>query len=403
MTRITSGYNQEKIQDMNRELVLNLLRKEGECSRVHLAKMTQLKQATITHIINDFITWGVVKETGFLTGDKGRRSIGISLNNDGYGVLGIRIARKNYSVGLFDLSGTCIHQKRVNIKMSQSPETTMKLVLHDSKALLADSGDRIILAAGVAIPGPYSIKKGRIELMTGVQGWNNISIKNDLEEALNIPVFVEQNANAGALAQYWHNDEQYRNEMLVYIAIGQGVGAGIINNGDLIRGAAGMAGEIGHTSINFSGPKCVCGNHGCLENYCSSIAFTNEVNRKKGPGSNLSFQEAQDLVRKKDPVAAEVFLESCDHLSVGIINIINSFNPTYVVLGDDMAHIMPNLMLERVTENIKNRLISGIYEDTRICMSLVDSDSMLHGAAVVAIREILARPAKYFTSHVRIS
>ena len=63
MTRITSGYNQEKIQDMNRELVLNLLRKEGECSRVHLAKMTQLKQATITHIINDFITWGVVKET----------------------------------------------------------------------------------------------------------------------------------------------------------------------------------------------------------------------------------------------------------------------------------------------------------------------------------------------------
>ena len=176
MTRITSGYNQEKIQDMNRELILNLLRKEGECSRVHLAKMTQLKQATITHIINDFITWGVVKETGFLTGDKGRRSIGISLNNDGYGVLGIRIARKNYSVGLFDLSGTCIHQKRVNIKMSQSPETTMKLVLHDSKALLADSGDRIILAAGVAIPGPYSIKKGRIELMTGVQGWNNISI-----------------------------------------------------------------------------------------------------------------------------------------------------------------------------------------------------------------------------------
>ena len=167
------------------------------------------------------------------------------MNNDGDGVLGIRIARKNYSVGLFDLSGTCIHQKRVNIKMSQSPETTMKLVLHDSKALLADSGDRIILAAGVAIPGPYSIKKGRIELMTGVQGWNNISIKNDLEEALNIPVFVEQNANAGALAQYWHNDEQYRNEMLVYIAIGQGVGAGIINNGDLIRGAAGMAGEIG--------------------------------------------------------------------------------------------------------------------------------------------------------------
>ena len=73
------------------------------------------------------------------------------------------------------------------------------------------------------------------------------------------------------------------------------------------------------------------------------------------------------------------------------------------MLGDDMAHIMPDLMLERVTENIKNRLISGIYEDTRICMSLVDSDSMLHGAAVVAIREILARPAKYFASHVHIS
>lgn len=397
MENLSVGYNQEKIQNMNRTLVLNLLRKEGICSRVHLAQLSQLKQATITNMVSDFIDWGLVKEVGFLTGNKGRRSIGISINNNDFGILAIRLARKNYSIGIFDLSSKSIKLKQIDINPSQAPEITIEKIIQDGKKLIEDSKDRKIIAIGMAIPGPYSLKKGRIEIMTGVAGWNKIPIRQLFEETFNIPLFIEQDANAGAMAQYWHNDEQFKNEMLVYIAVGQGVGAGIINNGEIIRGAIGMAGEIGHTSINFNGPQCACGNYGCLEGYCSSIAFTNSVNKVLHADGQISFSDASALLISGNPLVKEEFVKVCDMLSIGIINVINSFNPSIIVIGDDMSHICPDLMLQVITDNVKKRLLPSIYEDVKITMSLVSTDSIAHGAAIIAIKKIFANPEGYFS------
>lgn len=392
------GYNQEKIQNMNRTLVLNLLRKEGICSRAQLAKLSQLKQATITNMMNDFIHWGLVKEVGFLTGDMGRRSIGVSINNDDFGVLAVRIARKNYSVGIFDLSGNSVIVNRKRIAPSQSPETTVEKIINDGTRLMAQCQNRRIIAVGIALPGPYSTKTGRIEIMTGVTGWNKIPVQELFETNFHLPVFIEQDANAAALAQYWNSnsDEKLQNKMLIYIAIGQGVGAGIISNGEIIRGAEGIAGEIGHTCVNFNGPRCACGNRGCLENYCSSIAFTSMVNEALNPEEPLSFSDAVLLMKSGDPVVKEQFLKTCDILSIGVVNIINSFNPSIVVLGDEMSHIAPELMLDRVKRNVKEHLIPEIYKDTKISTSLTGKDSMVHGAAIVAIAKIFTQPGLYF-------
>lgn len=392
------GYNQEKIQNMNRTLVLNLLRKEGICSRAQLAKLSQLKQATITNMMNDFIHWGLVKEVGFLTGDMGRRSIGVSINNDDFGVLAVRIARKNYSVGIFDLSGNSVIVNRKRIAPSQSPETTVEKIINDGTRLMAQCQNRRIIAVGIALPGPYSTKTGRIEIMTGVTGWNKIPVQELFEANFHLPVFIEQDANAAALAQYWNSnsDEKLQNKMLIYIAIGQGVGAGIISNGEIIRGAEGIAGEIGHTCVNFNGPRCACGNRGCLENYCSSIAFTSMVNEALNPEEPLSFSDAVLLMKSGDPVVKEQFLKTCDILSIGVVNIINSFNPSIVVLGDEMSHIAPELMLDRVKRNVKEHLIPEIYKDTKISTSLTGKDSMVHGAAIVAIAKIFTQPGLYF-------
>ena len=288
------GYNQESIQDMNRTLLINLLRKEGICARAHLSNLSMLKQATVTNIMNDFIHWGLVKEVGFLVGNKGRRSIGISINNDDFGVLGIRLGRKNYTVGLFDLSGNLVEYKRNEVEAGQKPREIFDNIKGEARELIGSAKGRKIIAVGMAIPGPYSERRGRIELMTGVSGWNEISIKEELTEDFKLPVFVEQDANAGALAQYWHKEEDYKNSVLVYVADGQGVGAGIISNGELLKGSIGVAGEIGHTTIDLGGSKCACGNYGCLENYCSSIAFTRKVNEELQPAGLVGHRPALD-------------------------------------------------------------------------------------------------------------
>lgn len=395
--RGSHGYNQESIQDMNRTLLINLLRKEGICARAHLSSLSMLKQATVTNIMNDFIRWGLVKEVGFLVGSKGRRSIGISINNDDYGVLGIRLGRMNYTVGLFDLSGNLVEYKRHEVDAGQKPREIFGNIKKEARSLITCAKNRKVIAIGMAIPGPYSARRRRIELMTGVSGWNEISIQEELLEDLQLPVFVEQDANAGALAQYWHKEEDYKNNVLVYIADGQGVGAGIISNGELLKGCIGVAGEIGHTSIHYRGPRCACGNYGCLENYCSSIAFAKRVNEELKPEKQFTFQEIAQLVREGNETAVKIFLESCENLSIGITNVVNSFNPAFIVIGDEMAHIAPELMLEKIRADVKDRVLPEIYANMDISMSVVSNDSMVHGAAIVAIMDIFSRPEKYFT------
>ena len=106
------GVNQDSIQSMNRTLIIKLLREQGVCSRANLAKLSGLKKATVTYIVNDFISWGCVREVGLMQGDKGRRSIGITLAEDSYYVIGIRLARRNFKIGLFSINGRLIHMKQ---------------------------------------------------------------------------------------------------------------------------------------------------------------------------------------------------------------------------------------------------------------------------------------------------
>ena len=400
------GFNQGNIQNLNRELLLNLLRREGVCARIRLAELSGLKQATVTHIINDFISWGLVREVGFLTGSKGRRSIGIDINRDDFAILGIRIARKNYSIGLFDLTGGAIRVNRAGVGAGETPRDTFDKILLLAEKLMKEETGRRVLAIGVAIPGPFNFHTGRIELMTGVVGWGEIDIHSELDQRFHIPVYMEQDGNAAVMAQEWHQNDYGGEEkkdgkdedILVYITAGQGVGAGILADGKVLRGRLGIAGEIGHTTIDIHGPRCACGNVGCLENYCSSIAFTRMVNEALKPETELSFEEAAMLVREGNETVTDIFLSCCDALSTAVVNLINSFNPGYLIIGDEMSHIAPELMHKRILENVKPRLVPVIYENTRIMMSMVERDSMVYGAAVVAIREVFAHCGSYFNA-----
>ena len=201
MYMIDHGFNQENMQEMNRALLIRLLREEGVCARANLVKKSKLKQATVTNIINDFISWGLVREVGYLVGKKGRRSVGIAINNDDYGVIGIQLARKHFGVGIYDLSGNEITHKYIQTDLKDSPRQVMDGVLGMTNEMLAGCRERKILAIGMAVPGPYSVQKGRIELMTGYDGWSDIPIQEELEKKFSIPIFLENDANAGALAQ----------------------------------------------------------------------------------------------------------------------------------------------------------------------------------------------------------
>ena len=391
------GINQDVTQEMNRSLLLKSLRREGVCSRAHLASLTGLKQATVTNIMKDFLNWGIVKEVGFLNGSKGRRSIGVSINPDGYRVIGVRLARKHYSVGLFDLTGKQIVKERVDFEPEKQPgaEEILNQIVGRMRLLIQQYGKDSVLAAGLAVPGPFIAKKSRIALITGADIWKDIELKAFFEREMDIPVFLEHNANAGAYAHMWDLKEAYHDDILVYIAAGQGIGAGIVMNGRIYEGALGTSGEIGHMTIDRNGKPCACGNRGCLERYASSLELVKTVYGERAGMEGCNFEDLEKQIRSGDTAYTEHYRRACESLGVGIINIVNVINPDRIIIGDDMARPNPELMEKTVRKTVQKGILPDVFDELTLSISTYQGDPILTGAAIVAIDRVFDSPGQF--------
>ena len=361
------GKNSLDIQESNRLSILRILAGEDVLTRAELSRRTGLKQATITNIINDFLASGVVSETGALKGNLGRRSIGIRINAEKFNVVAIKIARRSYSVGIFN-----------------------------ARSLMQKYGS--CCAVGVAVPGPYLRREGRIAVMTEFAGWEKIDICKQLGAAFEQPVFVEHDANAGALGEWSRSANIGRDDVLVHLLASEGIGAGVVIGGKIISGYRGIFGEIGHMSINAMGPRCLCGNRGCLEMYCSALALVRDVQAglPEHPESSLTSEQkitAEVIFRHMnagDAYSRSAVLRTGHSLGCGVANLVNIYDPKEIVISDVMSG-GGEVMLQAIREAAKERLLPEVWRDLTIRYSAVPEDLILYGAASVAIDKILEK------------
>ncbi len=380
--------NLEDVQEMNRALVIRLLRKNESWSRAQLARAAGLKQATISNIINDFIRWGLVVETGTVQGKKGRRSIGVSLNTEAFRVIGVRLERHYIKTGLFDLIGRIEHAEEQALVVPLDGKAVVARIVAGVQAMVDRFPAYRVLSAGIAIPGPYLRAEGRLAWVTEFPGLDAVPLEKELAEALTIPVVIEHDAKAAALAKWWSMPTHQENETVVYLTIGQGVGAGIVLEGNLVRGASGMAGEIGHLTIDYNGPRCECGNRGCLELYCSSIALLRAVRRKRG--QDLALPEVRDAFLRGEPWANEVVEESARHLGVGLVSVVNAFGAARIIIGDEMSSFG-----QRYLEGVKTAmgaLVNPLVgRSLRVELDTSGKDEILAGVGALAVGHVLRR------------
>ena len=392
------GANQASIQEANRTLVMRLLKRRGLCSRVELARMTGLKQATITNIISDLIRMGLVYETGLIGGGKGRRAIGLTIRQDAFYVIGLRLTRRFFRVGLFNTAGEQIDHKRYNISDRNKPRTVMRDMLAGIHDMISAHPSCNVLAACISIPGPYYPRIGRILAVTEFHGWDDVDIRKEFEEGLDIPVVLEHDANVGAVAEWWNYPHDSENEVMVYLAIGQGVGAGIISHGELFKGAYGTAGEVGHFSMNALGEKCECNNRGCLTMYASTIGFARRVEEEIQKGEKtvlkegFTFSELAAAVREHDPLAFRLFKEDVvRYLGTLLVNLIWTYSPSEIVIGDEMAEV-GDVLVEELRQFVKDHTLPYLTEWTKIRLSGLADDPAYVGSADLAMDLIWDRP-----------
>lgn len=374
-------------------------------TRSTLAKQLGVTQAAITKLVNELMQYSLVSEEAVIAGKKGRPAIQLKFNGERILVLTGRINRDYISCAIYDLNGTLYEYSERKISSSTRANEAVAM-FGDLGSSMLNKADRRVIGLGMALPGPFDARHGRIALMSGFPGWEYIDLQKELTDRLQLPVFLEHDANCGALAELWYGDDRTV-ENMVYIVGDRGVGAGIILGGRVYQGEQGFAGEIGHTTINCFGPKCECGNRGCLELYGSTraleAAYRDMVFNAWQKNNSLEDEDTADLSAKDicalvlqgDEMACRAYKKTVAYLSIGAINLINLLNPEAVVFSDKITDGGP-LFLEVAKNTLKEHLMPDVYQSLKISTSSLQynalvADPMLLGTSVVVFEQIMTR------------
>lgn len=390
---VHKGNNQDSISEQNRSLVISLILQNGVCSRTQLSRQTGLKPATITNIVNELFDWGLIRESDKTAKADTRRSVGLEINSNAFYVLGVRVSRMHYSVGLFNLAGELLDDNTSGIGPGMTADGVMDDIIRICDQLMLRHSR--IMVMGIALPGPLSKKEGRIIYMSGFPGWERIDILAAMQQRYPIPVVMDHDANASVLAEKWFGG--HKADTIVFLTLGGGIGCGVLSGDRIFDGAFGMAGEVGHMSICFDGPKCGCGNRGCLELYCSTIQVLKRMERylDRYPDSVLrpgdGIGELARAVHLGDELALKIFTGMADRLSVGVTNVVNIYNPNLIILGDEMARIGEPL-LNAVKERIRDSMLPKVHDHLKIALSSFDTDPGYIGACALGLEHIVRKP-----------
>lgn len=390
---------QASVAEANRSRILRHLYHHGISSRAQIAKALGLTPAAITKITAQLLEVGLIEETGDFEGAKNRRSIGLKLDASRFHIIGVKFARSLVQIGVFDLAGQTIKLDTLPNVYEHTIDETIACIHKRIKTLLGKDGS--IVAIGMAVPGPYLRNAGHTAVVSSMQGWRRINFIEEFAHAFSVPVFIEQDARAGALANYLFSCSN-RTDNLAYYLIGEGVGLGVIDNGRIINGALGVASEIGHVSIDVNGRPCDCGNVGCLERYCSAPAIHAMLVEKSTLVPGAADMEHAEACRRLFALAQEGNTHARSlvrtigrYVGYGCLIIFNTFNPERIVIGDIVSEAGQPL-LDEIERVVGQRAIGAIAEATTITLSTMPTDATVLGAAAVATTQFLDHPSQFF-------
>ena len=253
-----------------------------------------------------------------------------------------------------------------------------------------------IRAIGIGAPGPLDPETGVVIFAPNL-GWKDVPLKTELEERIGIPTFVDNDVNVGTLGEHTYGAGRGVDNV-VGIFVGTGIGGGIILNGELFHGASKTAGEIGHIIVQEGGPKCGCGNRGCLEALASRTAMTKQLRNgilKKGKKSVITKLTDGDLqqirsgtlakaLRSKDKLTQNVFRKATKYLGVGIGSIVNFLNPDMIVLGGGVVEALDKDFIKDIRKAAKKYALPDTLKGVQIVRAQLGDDAGVLGAAALA-------------------
>lgn len=364
----------ELLKYMNQELVIRHIVKNSEVSRADLARQTGLALPSIMRIVEALIEKGFVVETGRGDSSGGRKPQLLTLNKDYMWILGIEIASRSI-LTLTDFAGHKIESSVIDTWFNDCPEDTLQKLLEASNALIEKHHiPKNQLTIGIGTPGHgfkhHGPKKGYIS-----KGWESIDVKAWFEERIGVLVITENVCRTRTLSEIWFGVGREQSNFL-YAFIDQGVGIGLVSEGQLVLGHNGVSGEFGHVSIDCHGKPCYCGKSGCIEMYVSLGAFEEE---KPFDWTCTHFND--DSIRAFIKSRAEI-------LAFALSNVVNLLNPPMIVMGGIVSRHLPTFVTH-VSEQIEPYIFHHLATGVKIVRSEVDNESICLGSVALVINHVL--------------
>lgn len=381
------------LRGMNESLILNIIRKKGPISRADIAKSTNLTPPTVTNIVNKLIENGMVVEYKLGESSGGRPPVLVKINPEFMNVLVIHIRTRSLEAYALDAEYSKKASRRYPIEGLGEREVLE--ILESVIGELTGELDSSVSGIGIVVRGPVKTREG-ISVFAPNIGWRNVPLKKIVEEKFGIPTYIMNDVRAMAWGEF-HMNEIKGAENMIFLKVGFGIGSAIVIGGKLYTGVLDSAGEIGHTTIDISGPGCSCGKSGCFEALASEKALVNlavealkrgedSVLRRMAEGvpEKVTPEMIYEAAKMDDELAKRALETVGRYLGIGIANIINIFNPRLILLGGGIVKGR-KFFEEAMRRTAREMALEDSYASCSIAFSELGDEATLIGAATMVM------------------
>ncbi|MDB4913747.1 MAG: hypothetical protein JWM95_1391 [Gemmatimonadetes bacterium] len=387
-------------REVNRRIVLNLIREYQPISRAELARRMSVRRGTLTPLVRELVESGVVFEKGTAASARGRRPTMLCVRTRGRLVVAVDVRSGKSAIALSDVGGRML--ARETFDTPASPDQLAELLANEVTRLLrlhAPNGAEGCQGIGIVLPGMVDRTTGKL-IYAPRLGWRDVDLRAAVTARLGMKVFIESAPIACALARLWLEPENTRQvNSFAYVSVSDGLGVGLVVNGEVLRGETHTAGEFGHVSLDSSGPECVCGRRGCwealacnaatVERYADELSGTlPRADGKPRRARKASFPGIEEVVRRArggEPAAVRVLAETGRHIGRGLAVVVSALNPGRIYVGGEITEGW-----EFLEGPIRDALVEGTISGKAGAMPVVPDSSLAEYRLLGAVALVTA-------------
>ncbi|GAA1911248.1 ROK family transcriptional regulator [Streptomyces sodiiphilus] len=376
--------SQSSLHRANLERVVRAVRSAGALTQAEIARTTGLSAATVSNIVRELKDMGTVDVR--TTSASGRRARSVSLSTEAGIVVGVDFGHSHLRVAVGNLAHQVLAEEAEPFDVDSSAAHGFDRAEEMVGRLLgmAEVDRDKIVGIGLGVPGPIDVETGRLGSTAILPGWRGTNPREELSSRTGVPVHVDNDANLGALGELvWGSGRGVAD--LAYIKVASGLGAGLVINGQIYRGPGGTAGEIGHITLDESGPVCRCGNRGCLETFTAARHVLPLLYATHG--TDLTMPRVVQLAREGDPGCRRVVADIGRHIGSGVAQLCNLLNPSRVVLGGDLAEA-GEIALAPIRDSVGRYAIPSAARRLTLVAGALGGRAEVLGALALVLREM---------------